>query len=59
MKILQKKIMNEELSLEAMMTVKGGENSHDLVTSADATENYGTSGPPPLSRSSNQGGLKG
>ena len=48
MKNIQKQIMLEELSLEAMTTLKGGDHSHDLIMPVAPTESYGTGGPPPL-----------
>ena len=58
MKNIQKQIMLEELSLEAMATLKGGDHSHDLVMPVTPTENYGSGGPPPT-RDSNDGDANG
>ena len=55
MKNIQKQLILEELSLEAMTIIKGGDHSHDLVILNEVIGNYGTGGSPPIIVSMNDG----
>lgn len=55
MKNFQKKLMLEELTPQAMMTLRGGDDSHDLVTPDTTRENYGNGGPPPSDSNDSNG----